>query len=368
MKKVELITLQRVPNYGSVLQAYATQEIIENLGYKSEMINYFPERMTIKAMLRRIKNKNSKFQKSLILRTIARIIIFPSYIKRFGNFKKFYKYLHMSEREYHTNNEIKKWLPNADIYCTGSDQVWNSEWNEGIDEAMFLDFSPIEKKKISFSSSFGKDNLNDNEKEKTKKLLEKYDYISIRELSGVNILNNLGINGLNVLDPTLILNSDEWRKISSPRFKNDKYILVYNLNRNDKINKYAKRLSKATGLKVKYISYQLHEFYQYGKMYCNIKVEDFLSLIDNATLVITDSFHATAFSLNFNTQFLIIYPEKFSTRLQSILKLTNLENRVVKDEKDLSIAKEKIDFKEVNIYIEREREKSLMWFKQALSD
>ena len=81
-------------------------------------------------MLRRIKNKNSKFQKSLILRTIARIIIFPSYIKRFGNFKKFYKYLHMSEREYHTNNEIKKWLPNADIYCFDNGSIHLCEYEE----------------------------------------------------------------------------------------------------------------------------------------------------------------------------------------------------------------------------------------------
>ena len=102
-------------------------------------------------------------------------------------------------------------------------------------------------------------------------------------------------------------------------------ILVYNLNRNEKIDNYAKNLSKKTGLKIKFLSYQLHEFYKNGKIYCNPQVEDFLALIDNAKYVITDSFHATAFSINFNTQFIIVYPGKYSTRLQSILEILNLE-------------------------------------------
>ena len=78
-----------------------------------------------------------------------RIIIIPSYIKRFSSFKKFYRYLNQTKREYHSNEEIKKDLPIADIYCTGSDQVWNSEWNEGIDKALFLDFVPDNKKKVA---------------------------------------------------------------------------------------------------------------------------------------------------------------------------------------------------------------------------
>lgn len=367
-KKVEVITLQRVPNYGSVLQAYATQKAIENLGFEAEIINYFPERMHKKAMLRRIKDKNSKFKKSLLLRTLARIIILPSYYIRFKIFDNFVNNkLKMTKKEYQSNIELKKDLPNADIFCTGSDQVWNSGWNEGIDEALFLDFVPNNKKCIAYSASFGKKELEEWEKDKTKELLQKYEDISLREKSGVEILNKLGIkDSAHVVDPTLLLNGKEWRKISSNKFKNEKYILVYNLNRNKKIDNYAKNLSKKTGLKVKYLSYQLHEFYKYGKMYCNPQVEDFLALIDNAKVVITDSFHATAFSINFNTDFVIVYPKKFSTRLQSILELTNLENRVAKDEKDLEIFDNKIEYKKVNKIIENERKKSLEWLEGTL--
>lgn len=368
-KKVELITLQRVPNYGSILQAYATQKVIEDNGCACEIINYFPERMTIKAMLRRIKDKNSKLNSSILLRTIARIIIFPSYLKRFSTFKKFYKNLNFTNFEYHTNEEIKENLPKADIYCTGSDQVWNSEWNEGIDKALFLDFVPDHKKRIAISSSFGKEKLSVDEVKITKELLSKYSKISLREKSGVEIVEKLGIkNAVNILDPTLLLDKNAWNKISSKKFKNEKYILVYNLNRNKKIDKYAENLSAKTGLKIKYLSYQLHEFYKKGKMYCNPEVEDFLSLIKNAKYVITDSFHGVAFSLNFERNFIIVYPNKYSTRIQSILEILNLTNRVAKNEKDLSICDESINYSTISVILNSERERSLNWIKNSLED
>ena len=225
----------------------------------------------------------------------------------------------------------------------------------------------LDKKKIAYAASFGKNKLEENEIDETKKYLSRYDAISLRELSGVEIVKSLGINNsINVVDPTLLLNGNEWRKISSNKYSEDKYILVYNLNRNKKIDKYAENLSQKTGLKIRFLSYQFHEFYKKGKIMCNPKVEDFLSLIDNAQYVITDSFHATAFSLNFNTQFIIVYPGKYSTRLQSILEITGLENRVAKDENDLSIVSEKIDFEKVNKIIDEERKHSLEWLKNAL--
>ena len=366
-KKVELITLQRVPNYGSVLQAYATQKIIESLGYEVEIINYFPNRMTIKSMLRRIKNKNEKLKKHMMIRMFARIIIYPSYLKRFHTFKKFYKNLNQTNKEYHSNDELKKNFPDADVYCTGSDQVWNSEWNEGIDEALFLDFVPNDIKKIAISASFGKKELQENEVEITKRLLKRYSNISLREKSGVDILNRIGISdATNILDPTLLLDKNDWDIVSSNKFKNEEYILVYNLNRNCKIDKYAENLSKKTGLKIKYLSYQLHEFYKKGKMYCNPKVEDFLALIKNSKYVITDSFHGTAFSLNYGKEFVIVYPEKYSTRLQNILELLNLTERVAKDENDLSVCDSKIDYLSVQSKLNIERQKSIDWIKNAL--
>lgn len=369
MKKVEIITLHRVKNYGSVLQAYATQEFIKNLGYETEIIDYYPERYTRSGMLKRIKDQNKYLRKSGLLRFVARILILPSYKVRFKTFENFLnKHLDVTPITYNTVEEINNNLPIGDIYLTGSDQVWNSGWNGGIDKAMFLDFTNIEdKRKISYAASFGKSKLEDWEKEETKELLNKYDKISLREKSGVEICEDLGIKDTtNVVDPTLLLSGEEWSKIASNKFENEEYILVYNLNRNKKIDNYAKNLSKKTGLKIKYLSYQLHEFYKKGKMYCNPEVEDFLGLIKNAKYVISDSFHATAFSVNFNTEFVIVYPGKYSTRLQSILQILGLENRVAKDENDMSVVDNKINFEVVNEKLIQEREKSINWLKDNL--
>lgn len=186
-------------------------------------------------------------------------------------------------------------------------------------------------------------------------------------ITGVEICNDLKIeNTTCVLDPTLLLTGDEWRKISTKKRIDENYILVYNLNRNKKIDKYAKNLSKKTGLKIKYLSYQLHEFYKKGRMYCNPQIEEFLDLIDNAKYVISDSFHATASSLNFNKEFIIVYPGKYSTRLQNVLKMLNLENRVAKDENDMSVINNEIDFSKINSIINEERKKSIKWLKDCL--
>lgn len=116
----------------------------------------------------------------------------------------------MTDKTYYNKEELEKNIPQADIYCTGSDQVWNSEWNEKIEYPFFLDFVPDDKKRISYAASFGKKSLVPEEVEETRRLVNKYQYLSMREISGVDILKKLGRNdGINVLDPTLLLNKKE---------------------------------------------------------------------------------------------------------------------------------------------------------------
>lgn len=370
MKKIDIITLHRVVNYGSVLQTYALQEKLKEKGNEVEVIDYYPERLHLFGMLKRLKNKKEILRKNPIIRFGAQCVILPSYIMRFRMFKNFLKkYIKMTDKTYYTKEELEEDPPKADIYCTGSDQVWNSDWNEKIEYPFYLDFVPDNKRRISYAASFGKKQLNKEEIPETKRLIDKYQYISMRELSGVEILKQLGRNdGINVLDPTLLLNKEEWLKIASNKYDGKKYILMYNLNRNKKIDSYVEKLSKEKGLDIYYISYNLHECFKKGKMKCNVKVEDFLSLIANASYVVTDSFHATAFSINFNTPFMIVFPEKFSTRLLSILEITGLKNRIVEDYTDTKLANEKIDFTHVNSVLENERHKAMEYIEKALND
>ena len=239
-KKINIITLHRIVNYGSVLQAYATQKVFENKNLDVEFIDYYPERMHMLGMLKRIKNKSQKFKKNIILRNIARVIMIPSYIQRFHTFKKFInKNLNLSNVIYKNEDDLKNNPPIADYYCTGSDQVWNTGWNEKIDSPFFLDFDTNGKKCFSYAASFGKSKLENWEKDETKRLLKKYNKLSLREISGVEIVEDLGIKGaINVVDPTLLLTGKEWSELASERYKDKKFIFVYNLNRNKKIDKY----------------------------------------------------------------------------------------------------------------------------------
>ena len=367
-KTVGIITLHRTTNYGSVLQTYALQEKIKSLGYGVGIIDYRPSRYTMFSMLKGLKNKTELLKKNPFARLMVRIIIFPSYLLRFKTFKRFVnKYIDLTKEHYIEEEDFSIMVPKFDIYCTGSDQVWNSDWNGKIDRPLFLNFAPDSSKKISYAASFGKEKLDDWEIQETKKLLQRYDKISVRELSGQKILKDLGIKKTKcVLDPTLLLDGDEWKKIASKKFQDEKYILVYNLNRNKKIHDYAVKLSNKTGLKIKYITYQVHDFHKKGKMYCNTSVENYLALVANAKYIVTDSFHGVAFSINFNRDFMVIYPEKFSSRLKSILEITGLSKRVVNGD-DLKLLEENIDYEKVNRIISNEREKSIKFLKEALN-
>lgn len=362
-KKISIITLSNVVNYGSVLQAYALQEKIKDYNFDVEIINYYPKRLSIFGMLKRIKDKNKKLKNPILL-FIARIIILPSYVKRFSVFNKFRKkYFKSTKYKYRCDEDFIRSPIISDAFCTGSDQVWNSGWNEGISKPFYLTFST--KYKFSYAASFGKSEITDDEIRCIKPYLSNYKHISVREQSGLKILEKMGIVGTNVVDPTLLLTGNDWSKLASNKYKGKKYILMYNLNRNKRLSEYAKIISKKTGLKLIYISYNYHEFFKYGHMACNIKVEDFLSLIKYAKFVLTDSFHATAFSLNFNKNFYIIYPGKYSTRLQSILEITGLTNRVIESLNNINV-NENINYNYVNEILDKERDKSNNFLKQCL--
>ena len=363
-----LITLHRIVNYGSVLQTYATQRILETLGTQVKVIDYYDERMTMHGMLKRLKNKKKALQNPLFL-LIAELIMFPSYVTRFRIFKKFLReQIHLTEKTYHSFEELQSYIPEADIYCTGSDQVWNSGWNEKIDKALFLEFVAKGKPCFAYAASFGKQKLDDWEIPETQNLLKKYLALSCRESAGVKILKNLGFESQYVLDPTLLLNGENWKELASKKFENKKYVFVYNLNRNKKIDETAKFLSKRFRIPIYTVSYCYHEIpLRQGKVFVNPPVEDFLSLLANASYVITDSFHATAFSINFGREFFVFYPGLFSSRLSSVLELVGAKDRALSEPKDIEkFLNRTLDYSGIHNALQKARNESMDFLKMAL--
>lgn len=365
-KKVTIITLQNVRNYGSVLQALATQEVMESLGVDCNFINYWKNHEnTVWGRL-----KGATRGQKIIIKIIKTIILYPSFKKEskvFGRFNS--EKLHLLSGIYTNEEELEKLPINSDIYCTGSDQVWNSGWNNGLLPELFLKFVPDGVKKIAYSASFGKDRLDEWEINETKNLLSRYCAISVREKSAKDICESLGIKALHVLDPTLQVKREFWMRLASHPLMNDRYVLVYQLNTNKQFDRYAVEYARRRGCKLLRFCVKHYQALRPGKPLIIPKPEDFISAIAYADTVITDSFHATAFSCNLNVPMICIYPNEYSSRLASILELTGLEGRHLKSYDDFSyVDNHEINFASVNRVLDEHRKIGINYLKRALAD
>lgn len=367
-KNIYIITLQNVRNYGSVLQALATQQIFKELGWEASFFDYYKDGE--KGFIKRASSYTKG--NGLLTKMIKTIILIPTFIKQDHVFSSFLKEsLNIIPGVVTTEDNFKRINLNADVYCTGSDQTWNSGWNDGILPPLFLSFAPQGKKCIAYAASFGKAQLDNWEKEKTKQLLSKYAAISVREESAVKMIHdlNLGIEAVHVLDPTLQIDNDYWRKFSQP-IEYNKYCLLYQLNHNPEFDSFALDFAHRKGLKLLRWCNRYDQTRLSGDIKVTVpKVKDFISLIDHADFILTDSFHCTAFSCNLNRPFLSIYPNDYSSRLASLLRLTQLEERHVttfnsNDYLNLS----DIDFSKVNKILESERMKGKIFLINALKD
>ncbi len=369
-KTITVITLQNVRNYGSVLQALATQHVMETLGLKCDFLDYW--KCGGDSNIKRALNWSKDF--NLFKRLLSIVILLPSFWKQSWLFDKFNRnHLHLKQGHFTNEEEIESGLKiDSDIYCTGSDQTWNSGWNNGLLPELFLKFVPDNVKKISYAASFGKNELADWEKEDTLSLLSRYDAISVRESSAVKICDELGIEGaVHVLDPTLQVDKNFWLSILSDKQKvrkdKGKYVLIYQLNANSLFDSYAKEFAKRKGWKLIRFCTRYDQFFKCGKSALVPQVEEFVSLIANAGCVITDSFHATAFSCNMNVPMISIYPNDYSSRLDSLLKLFGLEDRHLTNYDDYSFVNNTcVDFSKVNAILGREREVGWDYLRKSI--
>ena len=365
MLKISVNTLHAVANYGSALQTYATQYIFNSMGLNAEIVNYRRNAILSETVWRILHN--SEYSALLKLKLV---LIQPSSKKARAVFDSFLKNnIKMTDRLYVKDEDFIEHPIEADIYCTGSDQVWNTGWHKEIPAPFFLSYAPEGKKRIAFSASFGKDLLDEWEKPGILEFLKKYSAISVRERSAVDIINALGggVKAEHVLDPTLTVEPEVWFKLAvQDRIVKEKYILVYQLNNNKAFDRYAKRLAAKKKLKLIRLCTRYDQLRKTGHGIVLPKVEEFLSLIRDAEYVVTDSFHGTAFCLTFHKRFIDIYPELYSTRLESILELTKLKDRKLEDYTGFSLIDKPIDYVAVDRIMKKEREHTLRFLEEAI--
>lgn len=359
--KAAVITLHSVANYGTQLQALATQEKLKEYFDDVIFIDYHrPNTYGLKLL--------KTFTKGNILKTpvILPTLIYWRYI--FGKFQK--KYIKLTGKKYLNISDFNNFDDIADVYFSGSDQVWNTGWNDGVIPAMYLSFVPNDKPRYAYASSFGKSSLNKNEADKVKEYLKKYKKISVREESGYKIIKKqLGLNNvIRIIDPTLAMSKEFWRKLAPKRKIKEDYILIYNLNKNKEFDEYAEKLAIKTGLKLYRFCTRFDQILRNGKSIIIPDILEFISLIDYATIVLTDSFHATAFSMNMNTEAICIYPNNYSSRLSDFLKLIKNEQRHAKDFNDFDVLNKPTNFNQVNRILDKERKKVDIFLQEIIKE
>lgn len=361
--KICIITIHFGVNHGSALQAYALSKYLTQLGYNVEVIDYIPKRYNA---WHNIKKKKYP----LIIKFVYYLITSPKRNYKRKVFENFLEANIKLTKRYYSAEDLTNNPPEADIYVAGSDQIWNKEYNGEDEYSYFLTFVPKGKKRIAYAASFGRSKIEKIEQEEISPYLKEFRNISVREDTGLNILKECKINdGAVALDPTLLLDKEIWRELSSNLNINDKYLLIYVMDHKyEKLLEYGEILAKKLNLKIYVICFSKIMDKRIDSCFYNINPKDFLYLIDNASFVVTNSYHGVMFSINFERQFIAVSKGKYNTRIESILNLLNLKNRFFYDEFDKDKVKEKINYKDVTDNLNRERNKSTEFLKNAIHD
>lgn len=356
---VALITRHAVFNYGSLLQTIATRQCVENLGHRCTVIDYCRRDEDYRRIASVLLQRNPRWNRNALTRLVYKAVQSPKFHLMGRHFDRLRKGMFPVTARYDSEEALRARRPKADIYMTGSDQVWGPIGGADFDGAYFLSFTEDSDRRVSYAASFGKATLDSGITEEIKALLARYETVTVRERSAAQVIEGWGLPVRQVLDPTLLLDSGYWDKLITDTFP-EKYILVYQLHSNEDMLHYAYALAEKTGLPLVTMSSTAQHLVKKGSRHVFLPtLSQWLGYIKNAAFLVTDSFHGTAFAINFGTQFVNVLPKGTATRNQSILELTGLQDRVVTDYQDFSCYDRFIDYTRVHRIIEENRKDSL---------
>lgn len=322
-------------NYGGILQAYALNTYICNLGYDCKILVGISE-SCFRYLLGNIYHRTSSFfkHKGKIENIVCKIV--NNRHNQLDNFKKLIPQTSMIY-----SNDIKKISDSYDYYITGSDQVWNPDW---INEYRTLSFTKSQNK-IAYAASVGRSWLSDEQQKKYKFFLKGYKAISLRENESLKSIQELSdVDVIQTLDPTLLLSESDWNEITSERIINEDYIFCYFLRGNPTLRKVASEYAAKFGYKLVFIPYMSGAYRKvddgFGEHIINrVSPNDFLSYIKYAAVIFTDSFHGTVFSHIFKKQFYVINEanDETSIRMKSLTDLFGTSEHLLIDDGNINI-------------------------------
>lgn len=367
--RIAIITVQRVTNYGALLQAFASRHVLSKYG-EVNVVDYENPYLTSHMHLIRygLSTRGVKMFVHDIFNIRNRLIL----IKKFTSFINEHLALTQRVNSEDLENGV---LDGYDFYVSGSDQIWNpkiiNQHNE-IDPIYFLSFVRPESNKISYASSMGNYEFSSLESTKVKDFLNDFKAISVREKEGVDYLNGLFKEKTitQVLDPTLLLTKNNWLSVFKVKESNylvsDNYILVYSVPRTKLLRKAILFFANKFNMPVIAIDKMLQPMQGVSKSIRSAGPEEFISLFTNANFIITDSFHGTCFSVNFEKPFVCIPATKKANRQEGLLGALGLMDRIIYQEKDFGNITDEIDYELPSAKLTKLREQSLSYLESAL--
>lgn len=327
--KVDVLTIHFGINHGSVLQCLALSRVLEGFGADVEVIDYVPARY------RMWENVKIKYPNKPLLWKLA-FFLASSFI-RFPQKMVFYRYLRRVlklTRRYSTESDLTTDPPDADLYLVGSDQVWNSTYNGAADGSYLFSFLPEGARCASYAASIGRDNIPREDAERFVKALPRFEGVSVREARAVEIVRALGVSCRQDLDPVFLLSRDEWARLASRRGAGERYVLVYAIAQNyGEMVAQAREIADRMEARLYVLSVRPIRSAGVDRNFIFANPSDFLGLFSRAAFVVSNSFHGTSFSIIFHRPFLT-YATRYNSRIESVLALTGLGSRLVRERYD----------------------------------
>lgn len=382
-KKVAIISCFWVKNYGSVLQAFATQYKLSKLGIENETINYDCslsgiDKLTFRLGCLRLKSmwkaKIDTIKKRLQYRDI---VFLENERKRCECFNRFIENNFNTSPKYTKINDISRQCNSFSAFVVGSDQLWLPV--NILINYYTLDFVPDNIKKVAYATSFGISKIPSFLKQKYIKFLSRIDYISVRELQGREIVKELTGRDIPVVcDPTLMLTAEDWASVQKEKpIIQEPYIFCYFLGNNEQHRIFAKKVRECTSLKIVSLLH-LDHFVKSDEGYADytpydIDPGDFINLIKHAQYILTDSFHGSIFSIIHHKNFYVFnryqanVKSSTNSRIDSLLSITHLEDRRLSGiENPQPYIEKEIDYSIVDIEISKLRQKTDEYLLKAL--
>lgn len=367
MKAIGILTFCQSINYGACLQTFALRKYLENNGFNAVIIDYVPNYENEddpRNILQRIRSWVWE-------KTLRRFLRDYKRISKTITFKE--KYFKFTKKRYFDPKQLRDNSENFVCCIVGSDQVWNPRY-VGSDMTWFLDFT--DTKRIAYAASFGISELPPKYVPIYRRYLQDFDNITVREETGANIVKDLiGVKPEVVLDPVFLIDKHEWQNMAVS-VVGYKYVLCYYMpgfpDVEKKIAEIAKKYAKETNATIVNIGKHEISKLKFWENNCfGISPEEFLGLVNGAEMVITNSFHGTAFSLIFGKKFISVVNDKnniqsnVSSRIVDLLsKIGGLEHLCrVNDLKVPGLDEMGYDYKQL---IEQEKQKSKLFLKRVL--